>query len=127
MYYPVPGLTHLKVLQPAAGSRAVPPVVSGRESTQPGESPPFNPLIRVALDATFGIRDVKTLQKRAFAPMVRTYVRARRIGGLPPGVVQVASSRRSGQEFYGTAESAGTRYAWVARVNANRLVSFRVL
>lgn len=123
-YYPVPGHTHLKVLLPAPSNRAAPPAPFIGPS---GDTPTFSPLIRVALDAAFGIRDIKTLQKRAFAPMVRTYVRARRTGGLPPGIVQVSSSRRRGQEYYGTAESEGERYAWVARVNANRLVSFRVL
>lgn len=127
MYYPVPGLTHMKVLLPAPGRRAAPPPISGKAGAMAGETPTFSPLIRVALDAAFGIRDLKALQARTFAPMVRTYVRARRIGGLPPGVVKVSTSRRRGQEFYGTAEAAGARYAWVARVNAGRLVSFRVL
>lgn len=126
MYYPVPGHTHLKVLLPdPTGAHLATPAQPSAGSG--GESPAFSPLIRVALDATFGIRDIRALQKRAFAPMVRTYVRARRIGGLPPGHVRVASSQRRGQEFYGTAVSDGTRYAWVARVKQDRLVSFRVL
>lgn len=125
MYYPVPGHTHVKVLLPTQGARSSPPA---RATANPdGEAPDCSPLIRVALDATFGIRDLRALQKRTFAPMVRTYVRARRIGGLPPGYVRVATSRRRGKEFYGTAVSAGTRYAWVARINADRLESFRVL
>lgn len=126
MYYPVPGHTHLKVLLPTpASSRSAPPV---HRTARPIDDPLVtSPLITMALDATFGIRDIRALQKRAFAPIVRTYVRARRIGGLPPGHVRVATSRQRGQEFFGTAVSAGTRYAWVARIKADRLVSFRVL
>lgn len=124
MYYPVPGHTHLKVLLPAHENAASSPSCSAGSAR---DAHAFSPLIRVALDATFGIRDIRALQNRTFAPMVRTYVRARRIGGLPPGHVRVDASRRRGQEFYGTAVSAGTRYAWVARVKADRLVSFRVL
>ena len=125
MYYPVPGYTHMKVLLPRTEQRAATPARSGSSS---GESPPFNPLIRVALDAAFGIRDIQTLQKRAFAPIVRSYLRARRIGGMQKrGLVTVSASRRRGQEFFGTAESQGARYAWVARINADRLESFRVL
>lgn len=126
MYYPVPGHTHLKVLLPAHDSAgSSPPTHRSPGPTRDAHA--FSPLIRVALDAAFGIRDIRALQKRTFAPMVRTYVRARRIGGLPPGRVHVDASRRRGQEFYGTAVSAGTRYAWVARVKADQLVSFRVL
>ncbi|WP_087116059.1 hypothetical protein [Corynebacterium urinipleomorphum] len=125
MYYPVPGHTHMKVLLPAPASHPSPPL--RRPAISLRESPSFSPLIRVALDAAFGIRDIRALQKRTFAPMVRTYVRARRIGGLPPGHVRVDTSRRRGHEFFGTAVSEGTRYAWVARVKADRLESFRVL
>ncbi|WP_273416315.1 hypothetical protein [Corynebacterium appendicis] len=115
----------MKVLLPRTEQRAATPARSGSSS---GESPPFNPLIRVALDAAFGIRDIQTLQKRTFAPIVRSYLRARRIGGMQKrGLVTVSASRRRGQEFFGTAESQGARYAWVARINADRLESFRVL
>ena len=123
MYYPVPGHTHIQVLLPGEKTPTA-PVALGKP---PGKEVPFSPLIRTALDATFGVKDIQALQKRAFAPIVRSYVRARRIGGLPTGTVRVASTARKGQEFYGTAISAGSRYAWVARVKADQLVSFRVL
>ena len=139
MYYPVPGHSHLKVLVPEQFGGAVAPrkrpsratsqpATIQSEHLDPKELAALSPLVRVALDATFGIRDIRALQERSFAYGVRAHVRARRRTGTPAGTVKVLSAHaRAGGEFHGTAVSNGRHYAWVARIEEGRLLSFRVL
>lgn len=124
MYYPVPGFNHVKVLAPNS------PAQTSDNDTVP-YSKSLSPLIRVALDAAFGIRDIRTLQERAFAPGVRKHVTARMRGGASRGPVMIRSVHtrpgEEGGETFGTATAGGERHAWAARIEEGRLVSFRVL
>lgn len=122
MYYPVPGHTHVKVWVPDTST-------SHEDAPEPAPSrADLSPLVRVALDAAFGIRGIHALHERTFTRGVRMHVSARRRAGAPTGTVEVASCHSSGGgEFYGTAISAGQRYGWVARIERGRLVSFKVL
>mgnify|MGYP001631788434 CR=1 FL=1 len=144
MYYPVPGHSHLKVLVPdvpkpvdsrppgRSPGRLSQAALSGKiggPAPDPSELAAVSPLVRVALDAAFGIRDIRTLQKRSFSYGVRAHVRARRRTGAPPaGAVRVLSAHARGEgEYHGTATSEGRNYAWVARMKDGRLHAFRVL
>ncbi len=144
MYYPVPGHSHLKVLVPDVSrpddsrplgqspGRLSQAAMSGRfgsPAPDPAELAAVSPLVRVALDAAFGIRDIRTLQERSFSYGVRAHVRARRrTGAAPAGGVRVLSAHARGEgEYHGSATSGGRHYAWVARIADGRLLSFRVL
>ncbi len=135
MYYPVPGHSHVKVLVPEVSQpvKPRPPSRPSHRITKPAidaaELAAVSPLVRVALDAAFGIRDIRTLQQRSFSYGVRAHVRAqRRSGKKPAGTVRVLSAHARGEgEFHGTASSGGRNYAWVARMAEGRLQSFRVL
>ncbi|WIM68273.1 hypothetical protein QP027_02405 [Corynebacterium breve] len=121
MYAPIPGNTYLQALVPRTPSSPEKPI------PQPVE-PKLSPLIRVALDATFGIRELEALRRTRYDVGVRTHIAARRRAGLPPGPVRVLSfhAREEG-EFYGTAQSGGRKYGFAARVEGGRLTSFKVL
>lgn len=119
-YYPVPGHTHLRLLVPKESPAAAAP----REH----ERPSLSPLVKVALDAAFGIRQITDLRAHQFGVTVRAHVSARRRAGLISGPVRIMSSHAGGGgEFYGSADCAGKRYAWAARIDEGRLVSFKVL
>lgn len=124
MYYPIPGHTHLKVLAPPIEAAQPEPVPQDRSST-------LAPLVRLALEAAFGVRDLKILQQRSFSLGVRAHVTARRRGAPPTGGVRVVSCHQrdthSGTELYGSLVSSGRRYAWVALLRGGRLEAFRVL
>ena len=133
MYYPVPGYTHMMVHLPDAPARDS--SATRDEPAPPGASatPVLSPLVQVALDAAFGLRDVKILQERAFAPGVRAHVRARRRGRREPaGTARIVTCHSSpgtdgSIEFCGTVISNNRHYGWVARVEGKRLAAFRVL
>lgn len=124
MLYPAPGHQHVKVLVPRAtfpqlekvpGARAVP-------------NNPMAPLVRQALDASFGKRDPDSLTAALFDMGVRSHVRSRRHLPRATGELRVLSSHaREGGECFGTVEVDGKTYAWAAKMRAGRLVSFKVL
>ena len=104
MYYPVPGHSHLKVLVPDVSrpgdsrplgqspGRLSQAAMSGRfgsPAPDPAELAAVSPLVRVALDAAFGIRDIRTLQERSFSYGVGAPGRARR----GPGVLVLRYTR----------------------------------
>lgn len=124
MYYPAPGHQHVKVLVP----RATFPKVARMPAARAVPENPMAPLVRQALEASFGQRDPGSLTGALFDMGVRSHVRYRRRLPLPAGHVQeVTSHAREGGEFFGTVEVGGRRYAWAARMHAGRLVSFKVL
>ncbi|GAB3087958.1 hypothetical protein CAQUA_09100 [Corynebacterium aquatimens] len=119
-FYPVPGHTHVSVLVPRARKPGAPP--------RPDEQPSLSPLVRVALDATFGIRQVADLRNHQFAAVVRAHVGARQRRGLQKGPVTILSSHASDTgEFCGTATCGEEVYGWVGSVKNGKLESFRVL
>ncbi|WP_291314638.1 hypothetical protein [Corynebacterium sp. UBA2622] len=121
MYYPVPGYQHMKVLvQPPPAPQRPSPV--RRRGVRP------SPLVKVALEAAFGMRDSAALKQSLYAPGVRNHISARRRAKTPAGPVQILTCHaREGGEFFGSAQLGTRRYAYVARVVEGRLVSFKVL
>ncbi len=121
MYYPVPGYRHMKVLvQP-------PPPQPRPRPARPRSVRP-SPLVKIALEAAFGMRDTRVLNHPHYAAGVRNHVNARRRANTPAGPVQILTCHaREGGEFFGTVQLAGRRYAYVARVVEGKLVSFKVL
>ena len=114
----------MKVLVP----RATFPVVERVEGVRAVPVNPLAPLVRQALDATFGNRDPESLTGALFDMGVRSHVRAKQHQPLPRGAVQVVSCHtRDNGEFFGTVSVGGKRYAFAARVSGGRLVSFKVL
>ena len=124
MYYTAPGHEHVKVLVP----RPAFPNVERIPGVRAVPVNPMAPLIRQALDASFGVRDPASLTGALFDMGVRTHVRSRRRLPLPTGEVrEITSHAREGGEYFGTVEVGGKTYAWAARMRDGRLVSFKVL
>ncbi|WP_342319172.1 hypothetical protein [Corynebacterium mayonis] len=127
MYYPVPGHQHIKVLIP---SRPKWPDISVVPATRPARVPARHapPLVKVALDAAFGMREAKALRAALYSPGVRSHINARRKTNAATGQVRVLSCHaREGGEFFGTVLVGSRRYAFAARIVGKTLVSFRVL
>lgn len=123
MYYPAPGHQHIKLVAPRALPAAA--VRTRRPSTR-RQRP--SPLVAVALDAAFGMRDVATLKESLYATGVRGHISARRRANAPTGPVQILSCHaREGGEFFGTVQVGGRRFGYAARIADGRLVSFKVL
>ena len=125
MLSPVPGLTHLKVLTPGS-PRA--------DATPPSPPPPpdgsrrrAEALVRIALEAAFGMRPLPQLKPAQFAAPVRLHASARQRQGIRGPVRVDTLHLRPGGEMFGTAVSAGRAHAFTARMAGRRLVSFRVL
>lgn len=124
MYYPAPGHQLIKVVVP----RATLPDVARYPAPRPLPPAPVAPVVSQALDAVFGMRDPASLTSRLFATGVQRHVAAKRRLKMPVGPVAVLSSHAQGKgECFGTVEVGGRRYAWAARVDGGRLVSFKVL
>lgn len=125
MLSPVPGLTHLKVLTPAAPpaepSPTPPPPSSDDRRRQAAA------LVRIALEAAFGMRPATRLKPAQFATPVRVHAAARQRQGVRGPVRVDTLHLRADGEVFGTAVSAGRAHAFTARVAERRLVSFRVL
>lgn len=124
MYQPVPGHTHLKVL--------VPEPVVGPEPQSPSPSGSrLSPLVRIALDAAFGVRELRVLQQRTYSFGVRKHVAAQRRALHSPSTVRVLSCHGrdtpQGTELYGSIVSGGRTYGWVALIDGGRLTTFRIL
>lgn len=121
MYFPVPGHQYMKVL--VADRR---PSARPQNRAEPAET--ISPLVRGALDAAFGARDVATLKAKLYAVGVRNHVTARRRSQPVRGPVRIVSCHaRAGGELFGTVDVGGRRFGYVARVVDARLVSFKVL
>ncbi|MFC6147575.1 hypothetical protein [Corynebacterium nasicanis] len=124
MLSPVPGFTHLKVLTPAPPLIDAPPPPAPRET---GAQRRAEALVRIALEAAFGLRSLHQLRPAQFSGPVRLHVAARqRITARAPVRVDTLHLRADG-EIFGTAVSAGQAYAFTGRVEDIRLLSFRVL
>ena len=123
-YYPVPGHTHMKVLVP----RATFPKVERVQGVRAVPTDPMAPLVRQALDATFGNRGIASLTGALFDLGVRSHVRAKRHQPLPKGEVRVLSCHtRDNGEVFGSIAVGSKRYGFAARMHGDRLVSFKVL
>ena len=95
MYYPAPGHQHVKVLVP----RATFPKVARMPAARAVPENPMAPLVRQALEASFGQRDPESLTGALFDMGVRSHVRYRRRLPLPAGHVrEVTSHAREGGE-----------------------------
>ncbi|SDS37942.1 hypothetical protein [Corynebacterium timonense] len=123
MYYPVPGHQHIKVVvQPPARPRPPAPRAVTRGTDRP------SPLVAIALDAAFGVREASSLAHAQYAARVRGHINARRRANAPAGPVRILTCHaREGGEFFGTVHAGGRRYAYVARIEGGTLVSFKVL
>ncbi|WP_394281294.1 hypothetical protein [Corynebacterium sp.] len=134
MLYPVPGHTYLQVLVPDSSNSAQPsPERSARDDDTSATTPGVPrraaaPLVKVALDATFGIRQIQALQRARFSRTVLNNVMSqrRRVRRQGPVTLESCHVREDG-EVFGTAVSAGRRYGYAARMDRGRLTSFRVL
>ncbi|WJY67496.1 hypothetical protein [Corynebacterium auris] len=123
MYFPVPGHQHIKVLVPPA---AVAPLPAPRSPARGTDRP--SPLVAIALDAAFGVREASSLAHAQYAARVRGHIAARRRANRPTGPVRIISCHaREGGEFFGTVQSGQRRFAYVARIAEGKLVSFKVL
>ncbi|WP_115685148.1 hypothetical protein [Corynebacterium senegalense] len=126
MYYPVPGHRHIKVLVQPRPDPPFNPRPAPRPQPRPAARP--SPLLLVALDAAFGMRDAAALRHASYAAGVRGHINARRRANAPAGPVRVLTCHaREGGEFFGTVQAGGRRFAYAARVADGRLVSFKVL
>ena len=86
------------------------------------------PLVRHALDASFGQRDPESLTGAFFDLAVRSHVRSRNRFGEAKGKVTVRTCHaRERGEYFGTVEVNGKPYGYAARIRAGRLISFKVL
>ncbi|WP_246816696.1 hypothetical protein [Corynebacterium sp. HMSC29G08] len=89
---------------------------------------PVSPLVRQALDAAFGHRDPATLTGALFDLGVRSHIRARRRTSPSVNRFQIISCHaRDNGEFFGSVSAGERRYAYAARIQDGRLVSFKVL
>lgn len=139
MYYPVPGHSHLQVLVPHgsfphAGHDTTPDHSTHqrprpRGAWEPGRvTPKASPLVQVALDAAFGIREVEALQRGKFHRRVRLHIAARRRSHAEAGPVRITSFHtRDDGESFGTVIARGRTYGFAARLQDGRLTSFKVL
>ncbi|MCP1387962.1 hypothetical protein M5J20_07130 [Corynebacterium sp. TA-R-1] len=124
MYYPAPGHQHIKVLVP----RATFPDVERLPGVRAVPDNPMAPLVRQALDASFGVRDPESLTGALFDMGVRSHIRARLRQPRPAGEVRVLSCHtRENGEAFGSVAVGERRYAWAAKMRNGRLVSFKVL
>lgn len=124
MYFPAPGYQHMKVLVPRATLPDVPRIPGVR--AVPVD--PISPLVRQALDAAFGQRDPASLTGALFDLAVRSHIRARRRSAQQVSQFQIVSCHaRDNGEFFGSVAAGNRRYAYAARIQDGRLVSFKVL
>ncbi|WKD57041.1 hypothetical protein CAPI_02335 [Corynebacterium capitovis DSM 44611] len=127
MYYPVPGCTHLKVVVP----RLAPEVAAPPRRPRPvHRAPRVSPLVRAALEASFGLREAATLDGELYGMGVRSHVSARRRASRPsakePVRVLTCHARESG-EIFGSVQAGTRRFGYAARIKDGKLVSFKVL
>ncbi|SER59680.1 hypothetical protein [Corynebacterium cystitidis] len=133
MLYPVPGHTFLHVLvpeRPSTNTHSARNDAATTASVAPPAIPRGSaaPLVKVALDATFGIRQIQALQRTRFSRTVLNHVDRQRRTINRRGPVNLESCHvRADGEIFGTAVSAGRRYGYAARIERGRLTSFRVL
>ena len=124
MYYQAPGHQHVKVVVP----RARRPDIPHARAAHPLPPSPMAPLVRHALDASFGQRDPESLTGAFFDLAVRSHVRSRNRFGEAKGKVTVRTCHaRERGEYFGTVEVNGKPYGYAARIRAGRLISFKVL
>ena len=130
MYFPAPGYQHMKVLIPRATLPDVPRAPGALRGSGMRAVPadPISPLVRQALDAAFGHRVPATLTGALFDLGVRSHIRARRRTAPNVHKFQIISSHaRDNGEFFGSVSVGERRYAYAARIQDGRLVSFKVL
>ncbi|MEH0146474.1 hypothetical protein V6D40_02190 [Corynebacterium sp. Q4381] len=124
MYYQAPGHQHVKVVVP----RAHRPDIPHARAAHALPPSPMAPLVRQALDASFGQRDPESLTGALFDLAVRSHVRSRYRFSDAKGKVTVTSCHaRERGEYFGTVEVGGKPYGYAARIRAGRLISFKVL
>lgn len=104
------------------------PRIEGLPRVRTAPRNPLEPLVRQALDASFGQISPEELSRTLMDVTVHAHVRARLRTPRPMGHVEVVSCHaREGGEYFGTVSVAGKRYGFAARMRGGRLVSFKVL
>ncbi|MHA2788274.1 hypothetical protein ACXZ66_03860 [Corynebacterium sp. S7] len=129
MYYPVPGQTHLSVLVPGQIHPRPVPRGTRPRGTEPRGASQGSPagLVKVALDAAFGIRELRALQQARFDHSVRMHVAAKRRSETSGPVRILSFHTRANGEVFGTAATEERTYGFAARIERGRLISFKVL
>ncbi|WP_026196106.1 hypothetical protein [Corynebacterium lubricantis] len=127
MYYPVPGQTHLSVLVPGQSQPRPQPRPVPRGTRPRGTEPRGASLVKVALDAAFGIRELRALQQARFDHSVRMHVAAKRRSEAAGPVRILSFHTRANGEVFGTAATKERKYGFAARIESGRLTSFKVL
>lgn len=124
MLTPVPGLAHVKVWSPPTPRfRAPAPLPGSRQ-----EAAALGPVVLLALQAAFGIRQLQSLPSEKFSATVRAQISARLRSSPVRGPVRLLRLHvRERGEVFGTAVCAQRLVAFTAVTDGERLTSFRVL
>ena len=126
MLAPVPGLSHVKLWSPPPAPDPTRPPPS--LPTPAPEDSVLGPVLLLALQAAFGMREVTALPATRFAPAVRSQITARLRSSAVRGPVRlVRVHARERGEVFGTAVGARRLVAFTAVTDGRRITSFRVL
>ncbi len=127
MLAPVPGLSHIKLWcppprPPEKDPASIPPTVPVEDGSD------FVPVLLLALQAAFGMREVAALPATKFSPLVRSQITARLRSSPARGPVRLIRVHvRERGELFGTAVGARRLVAFTAVTDGRRITSFRVL